>query len=82
MNLNQIVWLDFDYKNKHYEGEAIAAFSTSNNCKLPAFEIYFDNEYNGTICKQQGDWIPDNYIEEGLAKIISSKLFSFLMPEL
>ena len=52
MNLKQIVWLDFDYKNKHYQGEAIAAVSTSNNCLLPAFEIYFDNEYNGTIAKE------------------------------
>jgi hypothetical protein len=82
MNLKQIVWLDFDYKNKHYQGEAIAAFSLSNNCLLQAFEIYFDNEYNGTIRKQQDNWIPDNHIEEGLAKVISGKLFAFLMPEL
>ncbi|MEP6468041.1 MAG: hypothetical protein ABJB05_17145 [Parafilimonas sp.] len=37
---------------------------------------------NSTIHKQQDHRVPDNYIEEGLAKIISGKSFSFLMPEL
>ncbi len=80
MSPKQVVWLDFDYKNKHYEGEAIAASAT--NSLPPAFDIYFDNEYNGTISKQQDCWIVDNYLEEGIAKIISRKLFSFLMREL
>jgi|KBSMisStaDraftv2_1062788.scaffolds.fasta_scaffold1808083_1 hypothetical protein len=82
MNLNQIVWLDFDYKNKHYEGEAIATLSVKNNCTREVFEIYFNNEYSGALCKHQERWVPDMHLEEDLARIISSKLFTFLKSEL
>ncbi|MBV9963737.1 MAG: hypothetical protein JO072_15960 [Parafilimonas sp.] len=80
----QIVWLDFDYKNNHYEGEAIDISSVKNNCLLPAFDIYFNNEYTGTMRKQQDCWVADSsyYMEEGIAKIIGRKLYSFLTPEL
>jgi hypothetical protein len=58
MNLNQIVWLDFNYKNKHYEGKAIATLSVKNNCTREVFEIYFNNEYSSALCKHQEDGCP------------------------
>ena len=76
MNLNQIVWLDFDYMNKHYEGEAMPSFSTPNSSIPPAFDIYFENEYSGTIVKENNDWVSDNRIEDGLVRIITRKLSS------
>lgn len=84
MQSKQIVWLDFDYKNNHYEGEAIDTSFTKNNCLFPAFDIYFNNEYNGTMRKHQNCWVPENnhYLEDDLAKIIGRKLYSFLAPEL
>jgi hypothetical protein len=76
MNLNQIVWLDFDYMNKHYEGEAIPAL-TQTNSMLPAFDIYFNNEYSGTLLKNENQWTANSYIENGMVKIIGNKLLSF-----
>ncbi|MEO8711310.1 MAG: hypothetical protein ABI405_04255 [Parafilimonas sp.] len=75
MNLNQIVWLDFDYKNKHYECEAIPSLAVVNSSQPPAFDIYFNNEYNGTILKDDNEWVSD--IDNALVKIISCKLLSF-----
>ncbi len=77
MNLNQIVWLDFDYMNNHYEGEAIPALTSQNSSMLPAFDIYFNNEYNGTLLKNDNQWTANNYIEKGMVKIIGNKLLSF-----
>ena len=84
MHLKQIVWLDFDYKNNHYEGEAISTSLNKNNCLFPAFDIYFNNEYTGTMRKHQDCWVVDSsyYLEEELAKIIGRKLYSFITPEL
>lgn len=77
MNLTQTVWLDFDYMNEHYEGEAIPAYSISNNSVLPAFDIYFNNEYNGTLVKTESNWISNNQIDKGLARIIGNKLLAY-----
>ena len=78
MSLNQIVWLDFEYMNKHYEAEAIPAFTTSSNSAfVPAFDIYFDNEYRGTIVKDSNHWAANNYMDSDLLKIIRNKLFPF-----
>ncbi len=82
MNLNQIVWLDFDYLNKHYEAEAIPAYKASNNTFVPAFEIYFDNEYSGTIVKDSNHWALNNYIDSDLLKVIRQKLFPFFKTDL
>lgn len=79
MNLNQIVWLDFDYMNKHYEGEAIPALTRHDNYLSPAFDIYFDNEYSGTIMKDNNHWSLNNYVDADLLKIIRNKLFPFLV---
>ncbi len=78
MYLPQIVWLEFDYMNKHYEGEAIPVAITSNGTKSPVFDIYFDNEYSGTAVQQNNTWKLNNFFEEGLAKIVGMKLISFL----
>jgi hypothetical protein len=75
MDSNQIIWLDFDYMNEHYEGEAIPL--AISDCSLPAFDIYFNNEYNGTIVRDDDHWIPDNHIDKRLMQIISRKLSVF-----
>jgi len=79
--LSQIVWLEFDYKSKHYEAEAIPALCSISNTVIPAYEIYFDNEYNGTIVNENNGWL-NNLMEEGLAKVIGRKLSAFLNNEL
>lgn len=84
MYLNQIVWLDFDYKNNHYEGEAIASCFNKSSNPLSAYDIYFNNEYTGTMRKQQDCWVADNsyYMDAGIAQIIGRKLYSLLVPEI
>ena len=77
MNLNQTVWLDFDYMNKHYEAEAIPALTNHNNVLSAAFDIYFNNEYSGTIIKENNYWSLNSYIDNDLLKIIRNKLFPF-----
>ena len=74
MNVNQIVWLDFDYMNEHYKGEAMPALSAANNSLFPAFDIYFNNEYSGTVIKDDNHWISDNRLEAGILKIIGRQL--------
>jgi hypothetical protein len=81
MYLPQIVWLEFDYMNEHYEAEAIPAFYNVSNSVMPAYEIYFNNEYNGTIVQQNNGWL-NNLMEEGLSKVIGRKLSTFLNTEL
>lgn len=81
MYLPQIVWLEFDYMNKHYEGEAIPVLANFDNSTVPAFEIYLHNEYNGTVVQQDNNWSLYNFFEEGLAKIVTRKLSVFLEPE-
>lgn len=78
MSLHQIVWLDFDYMNKHYEGEAIPALTNYENELSPAFEIYFDNEYSATIIKDNNYWTLNSYIDNDVLKIIRKKLVPFL----
>ena len=78
MKLNQIVWLDFDYLNKHYEGEAIPCELTSDDLQSPAFDIYFDNEYNGTLLKNNNFWNAEKYLDNAMIKIIGNKLMPFL----
>jgi hypothetical protein len=80
MSLSQIVWLDFDYMNKHFEGEAIPVLISSNNSLSPAFEVYFNNEYNVTIVNDNNNWSAGNYTDQNLLKIIFSKLSPYLTP--
>jgi len=83
MSLNQIVWLDFEYMNKHYEAEAIPAFTASSNSAfVPAFDIYFDNEYSGTIVKDSNHWVLNNYVDNELLKLIRNKLLPFFRTDL
>ena len=77
MSAHQIVWLDFDYMNKHYEAEAIPALTNHNNTLSAAFDIYFNNEYSGTIIKDNIYWSLNSYIDNDLLKIIRTKLFPF-----
>lgn len=79
MSANQIVWLDFDYMNKHYEGEAIPALINENDTFAPAFDIYFNNEYSGTIIKDNNYWSLNSYIDTDMLKIIRNKLFPFFL---
>lgn len=72
MNSIQCIHLNFDYMDKHYEGEAIHASSKHNS--LPAFDIFFDNEYNGTIVKTANHWSSDNHFDSGLISVIGSIL--------
>ena len=76
MNLNQIVWLDFDYMNKHYEGEAIPSSSVLNNSHVPAFDVYFNNEYSGTMFVSDNNWISDCHLDYDMGKIIRRKILS------
>ena len=79
MSLSQIVWLEFDYMNKHYEGEAIPAPLGSNKTAVPAYDIYFNNEYTGTIIKEGADSISTNFIDNNMVKIITHKLAPYLI---
>ena len=74
MNLNQVVWLDFDYMNEHYEGEATPALSFPTGSMIPAFDIYFNNEYSGTVIQDENRWVPDQPMDMGLVKIIGRRL--------
>ena len=77
MHLHQIVWLDFDYMNEHYEGEAIPAHAIQNNAVLPTYDIYFNNEYNGTLTKNDSHWTANNHIDKDLARVIGNKLLAY-----
>ena len=77
MNTNQSLALNFDYENKHYEGEAIPASSKTST--TPAFDIYLDNEYNGTIVKTNNRWLSDNHFDNGLIAAIGSIIITLLM---
>ncbi|HEY2725892.1 MAG TPA: hypothetical protein VGI61_01860, partial [Parafilimonas sp.] len=70
MNINQSLALNFDYENKHYEGEAVPASSEQSLSKNPAFDIFINNEYNGTIVKTDDHWISDNHFDSGLIAAI------------
>ncbi len=77
MSAHQIVWIDFDYMNKHYEAEAIPALNNYNNTLSDAFDIYFNNEYSGTIVKDNNFWSLKSYIDNDMLKIIRNKLSPF-----
>ncbi len=79
MSLKQIVWLDFDYMNKHYEAEAIPALTNYNDSVSPAYDIYFNNEYSGTIIKDNNFWTLNSYMDNELLKIIRKKLCPFFI---
>jgi len=73
MNLipNTTIKLNFNYQNKQYNGEAISAYAKQNN-DVPAFDIFLDDEYNGTIVKTSGRWISDNHFDSDLIAFIGS----------
>jgi len=68
--------------NEHFEGEAIPVLVLSNNSLSPAFEVYFNNEYNATIIKDNNSWSAGNYIDQDFLKVICSKLSPYLTPSL
>ena len=77
MNLNQIIWLDFEYMNKHYEGEAIPASYILNNCRVPAFDVYFNNEFGATIFINDDNQVSECYLHHDILKIIRRKLMAY-----
>jgi len=66
--------LDFQYQNKQYHGEAIPSSSKQSTAIFPAFDIFLDNEYNGTIVKSQNQWASDNHFDSGLVTFIGGLL--------
>jgi hypothetical protein len=79
MDTNQGLALNFDYGNKHYEGEAIPASSKKSSLANPAFDIFLDDEYNGTIVKTDGRWTSDNHFDNGLIAAIGSILIPLVI---
>ena len=79
MNTDQSLALNFDYENKHYQGEAIPASSEKSSLANPAFDIFLDDEYSGTIVKTDNRWISDNHFDSGLITAIGSVLIAFLI---
>lgn len=75
---NRIIKLNFDYQNRHYNGEAIAAYARQNN-DTPAFDIFLDDEYSGTIVKTKDRWISDNHFDADLIAIIGSIIIALLV---
>jgi len=75
---NKIFELNFNYQNKHYNGEAIGAYAKQNN-DMPAFDIFLDDEYNGTIVKTNGRWISDNHFDSDLIAVIGSIIITLLV---
>jgi len=78
MNSSEVIPLKFDYKDEHYEGEAVHASSKSAS-SCPAFDIFIDDEYTGTIVKSNNNWISDNHLDSGLIAAIGSVLITLLM---
>ena len=79
MNADQSLALNFDFENKHYEGEAVPASSKQTSSTNPAFDIFLDDEYNGTIVRTDGHWTSDNHIDSGLIAVVGSIIFAFLV---
>ena len=79
MNPKQNIELNFDYQDKHYEGEAVPASSKQTSSSYPAFDIFLDNEYNGTIVKTDDHWTSDNHFDRGLIAAIGSIIITLLM---
>ncbi len=71
--------LNFQYQDKHYQGEAITSSSKQNSAVFPAFDIFLDNEYNGTIVKAKDHWTSDNHFDSGLLAAIGSILVLLIM---
>jgi len=78
MNSAEIIPLKFDYKDEHYEGEAVPA-SPENASSCPAFDIFIDDEYTGTIVKSNDSWRSDNHFDSGLIAAIGSVIITLLM---
>jgi hypothetical protein len=76
MNLNQIIWLEFEYLNKRYEAEAIPASYILNNCRVPAFDVYFDNEFGATIFINDDNQVSECYLHHDILKIIRRRIMS------
>jgi hypothetical protein len=78
MNATKSIELNFDYQNKHYHGEAVPAYAKQNN-ETPAFDIYLDDEYNGTIVKTKDRWISDNHFDNGLIAVIGGIIIALFL---
>ncbi|MEP6466745.1 MAG: hypothetical protein ABJB05_10590 [Parafilimonas sp.] len=79
MNTDESLALNFDYENKHYEGEAVLASSKKSTETNPAFDIFLGDEYNGTIVETDGHWATDNHLDSGLLTVIGSVILGALM---
>jgi hypothetical protein len=79
MNSKKNIELNFDYQNKHYKGEAVPASSKQASSAYPAFDIFLDDEYNGTIIKTDDHWTSDNHFDSGLIATIGSIIITLLM---
>lgn len=79
MNSKRSITLNFDYQDKHYEGEAVSASSKQTAALYPAFDIFLDDEYNGTIVKTDDHWTSDNHFDSGLITAIGSIIITLLM---
>ena len=62
--------LNFYYQDKHYQGEAITSSSKQSTATFPAFDIFLNDEYNGTIVKAKDQWASDNHFDSGLIAAI------------
>jgi hypothetical protein len=82
MNLNQVIWLDFEYMNKHYEAEAIPASYTVNNCRVPAFDVYFNHEFGATIFIDDDNKVSESYLHDDILRIIRRRIMSYFFHEL
>ena len=74
--MKQSIKLEFDYQNKHYKLEAIPASPKRFNASFPAFDIFLDNEYNGTIVKINNGWKSDNHFDNDLVSTIGILLIT------
>jgi hypothetical protein len=79
MNADQSLALNFDYNNKHYNGEAVPAAAKQCTSTNPAFDIFINDEYNGTIVKTDDRWTSDNHFDSNLVAVIGSVIIAFLV---
>ena len=75
---NQSIPLNFEYADRHYKGEAIQASSESTS-SCPAFDVFLEDEYTGTVIKTNNTWRSDNHLDSGLLAAIGSVIITLLM---
>jgi hypothetical protein len=78
MQSKERIALSFDYANKHFEGEAFPA-STPDSDACPAFDVYLQNEFTGTVIKTDTAWKSDSHLDRGLLAAIGSVLLTVMV---